>query len=358
MTDTPLIKLNTKQAAIARANGRTVYVWQGQEMSTLDWNMKPTPPVVVPPVTSTTLLGTYSGGSASQAASDSTTYLKKTPRQIQIEFLDPNQQWAAGMASSWYINNLAGAVKGIMSIPMLVGPTVGTPGASGTGQSTSPSSPSGAATPTLMTLADVGAGVWDAQFTKVFQSIAAVRPDCILRIGWEMYGTGSWFNWSGPALGAQHKAAYIDLVNCARKVSSQFQFDWNGALNVTGYDPITMGAYPGAQYVDFITADIYENFGGPGAAGWAKTVALLQPGFNFAVAQGKKWGIPEFGLWPTNNGGSGDDPAWIQAAYTWLHANEANIAYILYFNNPGSSMSLQQCPNAAAVFEQTFGTWA
>ena len=48
MTDTPLIKLNAAEAAIARTNGRTVYVWQGQEMSTLDWNVKPAPPVIAP----------------------------------------------------------------------------------------------------------------------------------------------------------------------------------------------------------------------------------------------------------------------------------------------------------------------
>jgi len=316
------------------------------------------PPVVTPPVASTTLLGTYSGGSASQAASDSTTYLKKTPREIQLEFLDPNQTWAAGMESSWYINNLAGSQHGIMSIPMLVGPTVGTPGASGTGQSTSPSAPDGSATPTLMTLADVGKGIWDVQFTKVFQAIASVRPDCILRIGWEMYGTGSFFNWSGPALSADHKAAFIDLVNCARKVSSKFQFDWNGAIACNGYDPITAGSYPGDEYVDFITADVYQNWNGtsPGASGWASIADLLQPGFDFAKAHGKKWGSPEFGLWPTNAGGSGDDPAWIQAAYNWVKTNKDNIGYILYFNNPGSSMSLQQCPKSAVVFENTFGS--
>lgn len=315
---------------------------------------------VTTPVPSATLLGMYSGGSASQGASDSATYLHKTPREIQIEFLDPRQAWSAGMASSWYINNLDGAVKGIMSVPMLVGPTVGTPGSSGTGQSTSPQNPSGATTPTLMTLADVGAGKWDALYTEVFKTIASVRPDCILRIGWEMYGTGGFFNWSGPALMADHKAAFIDLVKCARAVSSKFQFDWNGAGACNGYDPITAGAYPGDEYVDFITGDVYQNWEntGAGAAGWANLVSLIQPGFDFAKAHNKPWGIPEYGLWGTGSGGSGDDPAWLQASYDWLKANEASIGYILYFNNPGSSMSLQQCPNSAAVFEQTFGTWA
>lgn len=313
--------------------------------------------IVTPPPTTKTLIGTYSGAGQAQAVTDNQTYLGLNAREIQLQFLDTRQSWANGMTSSWYINQCAGSTKAIMSIPMLVGPTVGNPGSSGTGQSISPQDPSGANNPTLMTLADVGASKWDALYTKVFQAIAAVRPDCILRIGWEMYGSGAFFNWSGPALSADHKSAYINLVKCARAVSPKFQFEWNGALIYDGYNPM-ISSWPGAEYVDFITADVYEGLAGSGATGWARLAQELAPGMAFAKDQGKLWGTAEFGLWPTDNGGSGDDPAWIQAAYDWFKSNESYIAYILYFNNPGSSMSLQQCPNSAAVFKQTFGAWA
>jgi hypothetical protein len=267
------------------------------------------------------------------------------------------------MANSWYIEQCAGAGKAIMSIPMLIGPVVGTPGASGTGQTTSPSGPTqglnpATPTPTLMTLADVGNGVWDSLFTEVFTAIASVRPDCILRIGWELYGSG-WYPWSGPALAAQHKAAFIDLVKCARAVSSEFQFDWNGGVSCNGYDPITQGAWPGAEYVDYVSADVYENQGGqPGAAGWTVIAESLAPGLAFAQSQGKPFSIPEFGLWPTTNYGSGDDPAWIEAAASWVKANESSLGYVLYFNNPGSTTELQNCPQSAAAFTATFGALA
>jgi hypothetical protein len=50
MTDTPLVHLNAAEAAIARANGHTVYSFNlgPQEFSTLDWN-KPVNPVTPPP---------------------------------------------------------------------------------------------------------------------------------------------------------------------------------------------------------------------------------------------------------------------------------------------------------------------
>ena len=104
-----------------------------------------------------------------------------------------------------------------------------------------------------MTLTDVAAGVWDNLFTQSFQTIAAVRPDAILRIGWEQYGNG-WYAWSGPAQAAAYQAAFIHLVGLARTVSSDFKFDWDGGVSYAGYNPMTQGAWPGAEYVDYISS--------------------------------------------------------------------------------------------------------
>lgn len=214
-----------------------------------------------------------------------------------------------------------------------------------------------------MWLSDVGSGTWNTLFTQVFTNMVmahnpATNP-IILRFGWEMYGSsGFGWPWCTSAQATNHKNAWITLVGLARAVSSSFKFDWGGGIP-SQYNPITGGAWPGASYVDYITADVYENQGGNlnGAANWAVIAVSLVPGLAFAQAQGKLFGIPEFALWGVNGAYWGDDPAWIEASYYWMRENEPFLAYMSYFNNPGST-SLSGAPNSGAVFTQLFGGWA
>jgi hypothetical protein len=212
-----------------------------------------------------------------------------------------------------------------------------------------------------MTLADVGNGIWDNMFKKVFQTISAARPACILRIGWEMYGNAGFYPWSGPSLASQHQAAWIDLVTLARSVSSSFQFDWNGGVTYAGYSPWIDGAWPGAQYVDYFLADVYENQGGNrnGSSNWNVIAASLAPGMAFAQSEGLPFSMPEFGLWGVNGSYWGDDPAWIEAAYYWMRQNASYLGYVPFYNgSTSSSTNLVNCPNSAAVFSSLFGGWA
>lgn len=221
---------------------------------------------------------------------------------------------------------------------------------SGPGQTTSPQNPSNANTPTTMTLADVASGVWDALFTDCFTTIANAQPNAILRLGWEIYGNG-WWPWNGVANAASSKAAYIHLVTVARAVSPTFQFCWDGGLVYNSYDPMTQGAWPGAAYVDYVSADTYDsNIGG--SAGWA----LVEPaaGLAFAQANGKLFAIPELGL-----ASNGDDYEWINASAQWCQAAGASMGFLLYFNNPNTgSNALNQNQQSASVFTQLFGALA
>lgn len=313
------------------------------------------------------ILGLYSGAAgAAPAAADSQQWLLSNPRPLQMQFLNMNQSWANGMVSAFFIDTCVGATKAVMSIPMLVGPTAGVPvdPFSSTGETTSPSGPNqgvnpGSPTPTAMTLADVAAGVWDLLFTPTFQTIANVRPDCILRIGWEMYGSSTWWPWSGPGLAAQWVAAYQHLVELARSISGQFEFDWNGAFNIGHYNPITDGGWPGPAFVDYVTADCYQNLSpGSGDVGWGEMVNKLAPGLAFARANEKPFCLPEFGLWPTAEGGSGDDYAWLGSSYFWAQENRDSIGYVNYFNSPGSGISLPLNPQSGALWMNLFAAWA
>jgi len=219
---------------------------------------------------------------------------------------------------------------------------------SGPGATTSPQNSYNVTTPTGMTLSDVANGVWDNLFTQTFQTIANANSAAILRIGWEIYGNG-WYPWNGPANASAYKAAYIHLVEVARAVSSSFKFDWNGGLAYADYDPMTQGAWPGANYVDYVSADIYDTNTSSGSTGWSDAVADMSEGLAFAQTNGKLFSIPEFGISNTY----GDDPAWIEAAYYWMRANASSLGYMMYFDYD----SLNDYPNSQAVFSSLFGAW-
>lgn len=313
------------------------------------------------------LLGMYDSFQIATVNLDTPLLFKTKNLGVGMQSL-PSGTWT-NMQNSYYVNNCAGATKALLTVPMLVGPQVGTPLTnSGSGQTTSPWNPAGSATPTTMTLADVASGVWDTQFTAVFQAIANVRPDAILRIGWEIYGNG-WYPWNGPALFAAHRLAWIHLVGVARAVSSSFQFDWNGGARyqaLAGYDPMTGGAWPGAAYVDYITYDVYDTWGtgDGGAVGWGLQAANLAEGLAFAATNGKPFCIPELGLGTlAASNAHGDDYQWLLSAYKWARANQAALGYVNFFNWDGSMSggnnfnSLQQNPNSMAVWTSLFAAW-
>jgi hypothetical protein len=273
-------------------------------------------------------------------------------------YLNPGQSWLGGMWSSYFTSVAKAAERMIVTIPLLVGQGwhVGAPGWIGPqGRTMSPQSPtdktgSGNA-PTLMTLADVAAGKWDAMWTPTAKAIAKVRPDAEPRIGWERYG--NWYAWGGPANAAEERAAYQHVVDLFREVSPQFRFIWDGgAVTGSGFNPVdpVTGSYPGDAYVDMIAADVYDSSPhatGPwGAQGWAANASgglpYIERGYAFARAHGKPFCIPEFGTLGTVQGalaggafGGGDDLPWIQAIVKWLQT-APGIDFGMYWDDPST----------------------
>jgi hypothetical protein len=307
-------------------------------------------------------------GFATPLATDAQQYLKVRTLGVNVCYLDTiaAASWDHNLNSSNWHGYFPGATTTLITCPILVGPQTGSPlTGSGSGQTTSPQNPSNVTTPTTMTLAAVGAGTWDAQFTTMFNYIATVAPSAILRIGHEQYGNG-WYPWNGAALTDDYASAYKRLVGIAKTASSSFRFDWNGNVAYASYDPTVAFPKIGGSYVDYMTCDVYDGFDPGGAAGWAAyQAAVLTNALNYAVASGKPFGIPELGTFAIGySNGYGDDPAWLLAAYNWLRANQQNIAYVGWFQNFGGDPTtvgggaLQRNPNLAAVFTSLFGAWA
>jgi hypothetical protein len=225
----------------------------------------------------------------------------------------------------------------------------------------------------LMSLADVGAGVWDAMWAKTFAVLAAQDPYAVLQFGNEMYG--DWYPYGGPSNTAAMTAAYKDLVTLARQSSATFTFDWGGGAKWKGYDPMTAtGGYPGDSYVDYISSDYYDGLAWndspssghlSGAASWNYAVTnYLTEGLAFAQTHGKPYCLSEWGLglnvYDPSGGVPVDDPAFIETAYYWMRANAGELGYCTYFEADVNSWpgGLRYSPQSTAVFSNLFGAWA
>lgn len=181
------------------------------------------------------------------------------------------------------------------------------------------------------TFADATAGTYDAQYLSAARTIAARDPSATIRIGQEM--TGDWEPWSigGPAgSAADFAAAYRHIVEVFRSVSPTFTFDWNpGIGSWGGIDALP--TYPGDNYVDFITADAYEDTKwqtGTSDARWQDYLTRDGRGLNwlseFADAHHKPIGFDE---WATNY----EDDSFIRHMHDWMTTH--NVAYQMYWNS-------------------------
>ena len=238
------------------------------------------------------------------------------------------------------------------------------------------------------TLAAGATGAYNSYFrTLAERLVAGGQGNAILRLGWEF--NGCWMPWTiadtssscagspkygGPNGGPNYAAYWRQIVNQMRAVpGAKFQFDWT--VN-TGSSWTTAGgrlnaesAWPGATYVDYVGADVYDaswvpNYQTDPAARWNGYLTDYN-GLNwqktFAAAQGKPRTFPEFGVaFRADGHGGGDAPYFIDRMYEWTKPSVTNdVAYAMYFQFSDSSMESRlfagQTPLSDARFRANFG---
>ncbi len=257
-------------------------------------------------------------------------------------FLTGAQGWSAIDNPSWWVAQVPSGVRPVFSVPIL--------------------NDSGD------TLEAGAAGAYNAHFLSLAQAMVAKgQSSAVFRLGWEF--AGGYMPWKAQADPEAFVAYWRQIVDTMRSVPGQhFQFDWNGGGGAS-WD--VTRAYPGSSYVDYITADLYDQnwdatagYSGNSAtpAGYAKAWADYVNGpyglawmATFAAAQNKPMGFPEWGLLNRPDGhGGGDNPYFVQQMYNWFATN--NVAYEMYFNSdPGEDSQLADFPHSAALYKQLFG---
>ena len=191
---------------------------------------------------------------------------------------------------------------------------------------------SGAANPAYPPAA-ILAGDYDADYISVFARIAALDEHGIVRLGWEMNGVNS-FAWGRPWTSVEDFIALFQHVAVLAH-THHLSVAWNPAL-IQG-EELPSEYWPGDAFVDRLGPDIYTQ-------GWAQTANPTEPelwdqylpGLDAYVALNaathKNLLLPEVGCWPPaltfpSEGGTGDDPYFIQQMMEWATEHHALIVW-------------------------------
>lgn len=221
------------------------------------------------------------------------------------------------------------------------------------------------------TLQEGAQGLLNQHFVRLAQSLVSLgMSHAILRLGWEL--SGDWFSWSALRDPEAYAKYWRQAVTAMRSVpGTHFAFDWNGGgVGPPGWNPAA--AYPGNQYVDYITMDLYDEsstyqrnhpspaqiqqwwthsaLNGPYALAWTA---------KFAAAHGKPFAIPEWGLMRRPDGqGGGDDTIFLTDMYSFLVTHPPAYAdYFEYDMSAGydSNLTDGSFPRSARLFRTLFG---
>ncbi len=242
----------------------------------------------------------------------------------------------------------------------------------------------------------VAHGGADGYFKTLAQNlISAGFGSSYIRLGWEF--NASWMGWGvcnqdGSGLSAwagDFVPAFRNIVTAMRSVSgAHFKFIWNPIVSSSASCPggNLEKFYPGDQYVDVVSLDVYDMVGQQtsNSARWTDLVngvnggqwTSVQPaaingqsfhgyGLSWLAAFGKEHGkligLPEWGLEAANQQGGGDDPYFVTQMADWIKANATGPA--IFWNSGGGTLPLTiknytngGTPAATAAFKAAFGT--
>lgn len=202
------------------------------------------------------------------------------------------------------------------------------------------------------TLERCASGEYNARWRTIAERLRrAGLESTVIRPGWEF--NGDWYLWSaaGPGQAASYAGCFRELVKTMRAVSPGFTFNWSVNVGQNRL-PAELG-YPGNEYVDVISVDVYDYSSQwyPAPEGTsldearAKVWQTQRDGDHgltywsaFARAHGKPMGLSEWGLaWRADGHAGGDNTYFLDQMRTFLHDPATPVAFANYFNSADTS---------------------
>jgi hypothetical protein len=143
----------------------------------------------------------------------------------------------------------------------------------------------------------------------------------------------------GASVNARLRALGLPPVHGQPAPAPDVEVIWNpqgyGAPDLPGNS--AQAYYPGDPYVDIVGDDLYDI---GGKVEWAAADAL------YAAHPGKRFAIPEWGLWGI------DDPAFVTQMADFLRSHPRTVVANYYSGDPGSVFDLASKPKSLAEYRK------
>jgi hypothetical protein len=338
-------------------------------------SVKRPPPVSAgPPAShSSGALGLYDGDHSPAGIEAAADWLGSSQDVHYAEDFIDDTNWSTISDPAWFISQWQGTpYTMVWGVPMV--PCGG---------------PSTSCNPNASEFDSVASGADDSYYATLAKNlIAGGFGSSYIRLGWEFQG--GWFPWSICNSDGQKDfvAAFRNIVTSMRSVSgANFQFIWNPDDSAdTSCSGQLEDYYPGDSYVNMVAWDVYDMNGaenadsarwtemvdGVNAGGWTATAPQSINGQTFegyglnwldafANEHGKKIGLPEWGLWSSDNDGGGDDSYFVNQMAAWIKAYATGPAIFWNYDNGADDTVLTipdettgDVPAASGAFRSDF----
>jgi hypothetical protein len=207
------------------------------------------------------------------------------------------------------------------------------------------------------TLSKCASGSYDTHWRRYGTNlVAAGLPSMLTELAWEM--NGNWWEWS-----ATNTTSYINcwrkVVNAVHVTAPNARFLWTINAHTPGVGGNPMNAYPGDAYVTELGIDAYDHYPKSTTDAQFTAQATAVAGITWlkdqAVAHGKKWSVPEWGVSnPVSPDYGGDNAFFVSKMQDTFRANLATIDFESYFDAEDSEIfdtsSGWSNPNAASAY--------
>jgi hypothetical protein len=206
---------------------------------------------------------------------------------------------------------------------------------------------------------------YNTDWTAWANRVEALDPKTDVRLGWEMNLPNPWHVNSSnrTAWVAAFKRAASSIKTACPTCTITWNPNWGN--DQTGIDTRAVFQEVKAS-VDVYGIDYYDAWNpvltDADNVSRANQTRSLADSYNYALANGKKFALPEWGVGCNGTGcqwaghAGGDNPRFINHVYNWLKTKPANtIAYEAYFDEPASYIhselrSPTVNPNSAAAY--------
>ena len=210
------------------------------------------------------------------------------------------------------------------------------------------------------TVAACAQGAYNDKWVLFGRNIKArgLDDESIIRLGWEF--NGNWFPWSAydPAAWA---SCWRNIHTSAESVAPALRWDWTVNRGIGQALPDASRAYPGDAYVDVVGVDSYDMWPAvTSEAAWQEQLngrGGLNEWASFAYAHGKRFSVPEWGVFPAGGAGheGGDNAFYINKMVDFFAAQGGRLDYECYFNESaayygGGIFNPNQNPRASQAY--------